>query len=78
MTWSIENLSPAPDGTRVDFTIAHTPITGSMMVVHQAIRQVQVAVNPSPGEAQYGVSGTAVKMGIAPATGADLWTRYFY
>jgi hypothetical protein len=78
MTWVIENLSPAPNGTIVDFTISHAPITESMMVIHNAIRQVRVAVTPNSGEAEYGVSGTAVKMGIAPATGADCWTRYFY
>lgn len=78
MSWSIENLSPAPDGTRVDFTISHAPIPESMMIIHQGIRQVRVAVNPTPGEAEYGVSGTAVKMGIAPATGQDLWTRYWF
>lgn len=78
MTWVIEDLSGTKNGTNVDFTISHTPITESMMVIHNAIRQVRVAVTPTPGEAEYGVSSTAVKMGIAPATGADCWTRYFY
>jgi len=78
MTWVIEDLIGTKNGSNVDFTIAHSPIPESMMVIHQGIRQVRVAVNPSSGEAEYGVSATAVKMGIAPATGVDLWTRYWY
>lgn len=77
MTWSIENLSPSPDGNRVDFTIAHTPVVESMMVIYQGIRQSRV-INPGAGEAEYGVTGTAVKMGIAPLTNYDLWCRYWY
>jgi len=78
LTWQIENLSPSPDGTRVDFTISHTANASSMAVFHNGIRQVQVAANPQPGEAEYGITATAVKMGIAPASGVDVWTRYFY
>jgi len=78
MAWAIEDLSGTKNGSNVNFTISHTPIAESMMIIHQGIRQVRVAVNPTPGEAEYGVSGTAVKMGIAPPTGADLWSRYFY
>ena len=78
MTWVIEALSPAPDNTRVDFTISHAPIIESMMIVYQGIRQVRVAVNPTEGEAEYGVAGTAVKMGSPPLAGSDLWTRYWY
>jgi hypothetical protein len=78
LTWVIEDLSGTKNGSNVNFTISHTPIAESMMIVHQGIRQVRVAVTPQPGEAQYGVSGTAVVMGIAPAASIDLWTRYFY
>jgi hypothetical protein len=78
MTWVIEDLIGTKNGSNVNFTISHTPIAESMMIVHSGIRQVRVAVNPTPGEAEYGVSGTAVKMGIAPASSADVWTRYFY
>ena len=78
MTWVIEDLIGTRNGSNVDFTISHTPIAESMMIVHQGIRQMRVSVNPTPGEAEYGVSGTAVKMGIAPAASVDLWTRYFF
>jgi hypothetical protein len=77
MTWVIEDLSGTKNGSNVNFTISHAPIVDSMMVIHQGIRQLRV-INPTSGEVEYGVSGTAVKMGIAPASGADVWTRYFY
>lgn len=78
MTWAIEDLIGTKNGTNVNFTISHTANASSMMIVHNGIRQLQVAVNPQPGEAEYGVTATTVKMGIAPASGADCWTRYFY
>lgn len=79
MPWIIESLGGASfNGSNTDFTISHTPITESMLVIYNGIRQVRVAVTPTPGEAQYGVSGTVVKMGTAPAAGADCWCRYFY
>lgn len=78
MTWVIMDLIGTKNGTNVDFTISNVPIAESMMVVHNGIRQVRVAVNPTSGEAEYGVTGTAVKMGVAPASGVDLWCRYWY
>ena len=78
MTWVVEDLAGTKNGSNTDFTISHTPVMESMMVIHQGIRQVRVAVSPTSGEAQYGVSGNAVKMGIAPASGADLWSRYWW
>lgn len=78
VTWVIMDLTGTKNGVNVDFTIANAPIPESMMVVYQGIRQMRVATNPTAGEAAYGVSGTAVKMGIAPAAGYDLWCRYWY
>lgn len=78
MPWQIEDLIGTKNGSNVNFTISQTANASSMMVIHNGIRQLQVAANPTSGEAEYGVSATAVKMGIAPASGADCWTRYWY
>ncbi len=78
MTWVIADLAGTKNSSNQDFTISSTAIAGSMMVIYQGIRLVQVAVEPVPGEAEYGNSGVNVRVGQPPASGEDLWARWFH
>lgn len=75
--WHLEELVGAKNGVNQDFNVSFVPTQSSMMVVYNGVRLVQVAREPSSGEAEYGLSGTSVRLGKAPASTDDVWTRYF-
>ena len=76
--WFTEELQGARNGTNQNFTISHTPIVATMSVYMSGVRLVRVAGSPTPGEAQYGVSGTNVVLGQPPAMGQWCVAKYFY
>lgn len=78
MAWITEELIGAKTGNNHDFSISQIPIVASMSIFYNGVRLVRVAGSPTPGEAQYGVSGTSVVLGQPPAA-ANEWVqaRYF-
>jgi len=78
MPWMTENLTPTADGTTKVFAISHTPqATASVLVFFPAMPDEQVSTTPI-SSLQYSISGTTVTFGLAPASGRQPWTRYFY
>lgn len=76
--WRQEELLGAKNGSNQDFNVSQPPIGASMSVVWNGVRLVQVAREPVSGEAEYGLSGTSVRLGKAPAAADDVWSRYFH
>ena len=78
MGWVTEDLAGTYDGNNKAFTISQTPLVATMSVWHNGFRLTRVAGSPQSGEAQYGVSGLNVVLGIAPAASNE-WvvSRYF-
>jgi|SRR5690242_4157527 len=77
MAWIQEQLFGEMDGLNPYFTISKPPVVESMAVYHNGIRLVRVVMEPASGEAQYGIFQNVVKVGMPPASGSDLWTRYY-
>lgn len=65
--------SGAVNGSNVTFTLASTPVSGSVQVF---VGGVQQRPQSSPGLGECSVSGTTLTMGWAPPTGARLWVHY--
>ena len=79
MPWVIEDLAGTKNGVNTDFTISQaTSFHSSVIVVHQGNRLEKVAHLPQPEQFQFGISGSSVKLGRAPQSNEDLWTRYFW
>ena len=76
MPWYIEDLTPEPDGVERDFTITHLPVRNSMVLFLQSAPLVETTQFPVGG--RYRRVGLNVTLGLIPATGEHLWTRYFY
>lgn len=76
--WITEELQGIKNGTNQNFTISHTPVVATMSIYTNGVRLVRVANIPTSGEAQYGVSGTNVVLGQAPAIGQWCVAKYFW
>lgn len=75
--WITEELIGSKNGSNQNFTISNTPVVATMSVYMNGVRLVRVAGSPTPGEAQYGVSGTNVVLGQPPNVGQWVCTKYF-
>jgi len=77
--WITEELIGTKNGTNTSFSVSQAPNVSSMSVFFNGFRLIRVVGSPQSGEGQYGVSGTTVIVGTAPAaSGQWLQTRYWH
>jgi len=76
MGWVIERVVPAADGNNTTFSITTAPEPGSLLMFFP-VTPWEPVYGGTPSGMQFGIAGTTITFGIAPAAGRTPWCRYY-